>query len=175
MIKTFVSVIFIFLLVSCTQKKEEDQVTNIITKTDKPHKDTFLASAEEDCYNGDINLCYKLGMIIYGSENGSENLVRARNFFKIACEKKHTEACFQYAVMLEEGKGGKADKTKAFKLYEKGCKANHPDSCNNAGASLMTAEGTAEDRKKGLNYFLKACNLGYQPACINAREEVITK
>jgi len=126
-----------------------------------------------DCYEGNIQDCYDMGMKwVFGIE-GPEDPGQARAYFHRACQGGHIFGCMMLGLLLEEksaGKnGGAAAKCRVFSLehYEKTCEDGDAQACYDA-ARLLDGQSPykpARDRKRARELYEQACAAGLEKAC----------
>lgn len=126
-----------------------------------------------DCYEGNIQDCYDMGMKwVFGIE-GPEDPGQARAYFHKACQGGHIFGCMMLGLLLEEksaGKeGGAPGKCRVFGLehYEKACEDGDGEACYNAARLLdgQTIYRPERDRKRARELYKQACTAGLEKAC----------
>jgi TPR repeat protein len=131
-----------------------------------------------DCYEGNIQDCYDMGMKwVFGIE-GPEDPGQARAYFHKACQGGHIFGCMMLGLLLEEKsadkEGAVAGKCRVFGIdhYEKGCEDGDGEACYNAarlldGQSIYRPE---RDRKRARGFYKQACTAGIDKACKKANK-----
>jgi len=133
-----------------------------------------IHTAMGDCYEGNIQDCYDMGMKwVFGIE-GPEDPGQARAYFHKACQGGHIFGCMMLGLLLEEKSGekkadGNGAKCKVYEVehYEKECEDGDGDACYNAarlldGGSPYRPE---RDRKRARKLYKEACDVGVEKAC----------
>ena len=126
-----------------------------------------------DCYEGNIQDCYDMGMKwVFGIE-GPEDPGQARAYFHKACQGGHIFGCMMLGLLLEEKsadkEGGAAGTCRVFDLdqYERGCEDGDGEDCYNA-ARLLDGQNIyrpERDRKRARRLYKQACTAGIDKAC----------
>ena len=56
------------------------------------------------------NSCHEIGLAYLNGEDLEQNLTKAYNFFKLACDKNVMKSCFSVGLLLDGGFGIKKNK-----------------------------------------------------------------
>jgi TPR repeat protein len=127
-----------------------------------------------DCYEGNIQDCYDMGMKWVFGIGGPEDIAQARAYFHKACQGGHIFACMMLGLLLEEKSKGKArsaelKKCRVFVIdhYEAACQKGDIGACHDA-ARLLDGHALyklGRDRTRAREMYDMACEGGIEEAC----------
>jgi TPR repeat protein len=124
-----------------------------------------------DCYEGNIQDCYDLGMKWVFGIGGPEDPGQARAYFHKACQGGHIFGCMMLGLLLEEKSSGKPEGKKcrvmSVEHYEDACEGGDAQACHRA-AQLLDGQPLykpARDRKRARALYERACEGGVEQAC----------
>ncbi|MEM8914497.1 MAG: tetratricopeptide repeat protein [Pseudomonadota bacterium] len=120
---------------------------------------------EQQCSDGRVDSCRKLGFVLVKDPQQPDDIVRARGLFEEACGAGWTEACFNLGLMLNNGDGGSKDLVRARQLFDRTCAEDNAEGCTRAGAMYMLGDGGPKDPENGATFFEKGCRLGDEQGC----------
>ncbi|MDD5438420.1 MAG: tetratricopeptide repeat protein [Patescibacteria group bacterium] len=86
--------------------------------------------------------CVLLGIIYEKGAGAAQDLAKAAELYRKACEAKPFYGCSRLGKMYEQGKGVPKDLKKAEALYKKACEANNKEGC-----AAIAAQKRAEQSK----------------------------
>ena len=89
-----------------------------------------LKNLESTCLLGDQTACADLGMRYYLGDEVTQDLVRANELFKKACDGGVAHACYNLANSYEEGEGVAKDLEQARLYYRRACEVGDQEACS---------------------------------------------
>ncbi len=90
-----------------------------------------LTNDPPKCSSGDMDACYRLG-IVYEWEMGVESdMIRAKELFSMACNQGHATSCDELARIRERDPNKKKGKAAAKVLYQRACELGESAGCDN--------------------------------------------
>ncbi|HEX6862491.1 MAG TPA: PDZ domain-containing protein [Thermoanaerobaculia bacterium] len=118
--------------------------------------------------------CTNAGFLHDSGKLGPEDPLRARVFYRQACEGTGCSAgdplgCFNLGVLYRDGRGGTRSKTEAAAFFERACNGGNASGCANLADLLYAGDGVPRDVERATRLFQVACLGGHQVACENEK------
>ena len=118
---------------------------------------------EEACNGGQPGGCFNFGLMVdYGIATSPDPL-RARTFYRLACDGEIPSGCRYLGARLREN--DPKDPELAVYYLGSACTLGDAEGCFLTGYLHRIGEGTAKDEGIALDYFIQACEQDYQLAC----------
>ena len=158
---------------SCKKAEEIKQQTMVIdqkltvSQLRTLCKNNRVKACEMLCQQGGNRDCFYAGVLYHLGRNTSQDFVKARSFYQLACDQDFKLACANLGHLYMNGKGGKVDKKLGFLYTNKACQAGDAMACDNLAEYYRVGKGVHKDIQKALSLYTQACNQGQMTACRN--------
>ena len=161
LITMFLTVGAIWLLVTgCTDEDPNletgvtgDVVPEVVPSGDAGRRLLFQLR----CDAGHGGMCGELALMYKKGYGGAKNAVKAKEFYKKACDLGVEQSCVDIGVELSW--------EKELEIVTRDCEKGNPFSCNNMGYILWMGEKMEHDLPEARKALTKACDSGYSASC----------
>ncbi|MBZ7986691.1 tetratricopeptide repeat protein [Campylobacter canadensis] len=127
----------------------------------------LLASNDiaKDCYKQN-SVCLQLAKQLLENSNKEENLLKAREYLQIACNKNNAQACHNLSLTYFNAMMVFKDPVLAKKYAKKACKLGKLNSCYNiANIYKYALANTKQNFQKASKYYDYSCKKGFYASC----------
>lgn len=136
--------------------------------SDKARRKAALSGFDRACAGGFQRGCVAAAGYYRSALSGVQDLPRALDTLRRACDVGEADGCGDLAEMLYQGQGTAPDLAAARRYYRLGCeRGGRALNCFNIGLMTLKGIGGPPDRLAGFDYYHRACRLGSEKACTN--------
>ncbi len=143
----------------CDSKKECVAIGEIFWNLDLIEES--MPFFDKSCKAKNTHGCYFIGL----NKIRRQEYIKAIEYLKKTCSKKHSASCFKLGWLYENGKGTRQDYEKVMELYKKSCKLDYAKACFSLGNLHQEGKVLSHDLSLAKEFYGIACDLGMQKGC----------